>query len=425
MKILLISHNVFCKTTNMGKTLMGYFEGVEPENIAQFYIHSEIPTTDLCKNYYRITDKEAIKSIFTRKSGIVFGEKDIKFDAESSRTDSGNDAKRYQKARKRTPLIYLARNLWWSLGAWKTKKLLHWVDDFDPDVVFFASGDYAFMYKIALKIAKYKNIPLLVSCMDDYYFYNKNEKRFLGKLVHRRFMKQVKKTVAYSSKLFCICDKMSRDYGEFFGKPTVTIHTPATITEPLKYEKTNSVSYIGNLGYKRNEQLVKIGRALKSLDVKDKPEFIDVYSGENDPDILIDLTEENGIKFHGSIPADKVLEVMGKSLAIIHIESFDPEMRKRVAYSVSTKIADSLASGTPLLAFGPAEVASVEYLIDNKAAFCATSEDELQRVLGELITDSKKREEIVYNALALAKKNHDSHTNCSMLRDTLKEVCGK
>ena len=211
MKILVVSHNVFSKTSNMGKTLASYFYGIDSADIAQFYIHSEIPTDDICKNYYRITDKDAIKSILTRKSGVVLDENDIRTDVSDSRTDTGNTAKLYQKARSRSPLIYFARNLWWSMGAWKTKKLRVWLDEFDPDVVFFASGDYAFMYKIALWMAKYKNIPLVVSCMDDYYFYNKNEKRFGGKILHRSFMKQVKKTMEYASCIYPICEKMGRE----------------------------------------------------------------------------------------------------------------------------------------------------------------------------------------------------------------------
>ena len=162
MKVLVISHNVFCKTTNMGKTLMAYFKGWNSDDIAQLYVHSEIPTDDICKNYYRMTDKEIIKSIITRKSGTVFTESDINKDLSDSRTDTGTTAQLYQKARARTPFIYFARNLWWSLGAWKTKKLLKWVDEFSPDVIFLASGDYSFIYDIALKLAKRKNIPLAV-----------------------------------------------------------------------------------------------------------------------------------------------------------------------------------------------------------------------------------------------------------------------
>jgi glycosyltransferase involved in cell wall biosynthesis len=193
----------------------------------------------------------------------------------------------------------------------------------------------------------------------------------------------------------------------------------------LQNEKINAISYIGNMGYKRNEQIVAIGKALKALDLKDKPDCIDVYSAESRPEILADLTEENGIRFHGSIPADKVLEVMGSSAAVIHTESFDENTRRMVAYSVSTKIADSLASGTCIFSYGPAEIASIEYLVENKAAFCATDERELTSVLTEMLTNSEKRQEIIANAINLAKKNHDSEKNCGMVAETLKEVCGK
>ena len=179
------------------------------------------------------------------------------------------------------------------------------------------------------------------------------------------------------------------------------------------------------MGYKRDEQIIAIGRALKALSVEGKPDFIDVYSAENRPEILANLTPENGIRFHGSIPAHKVLEVMGKSLAVIHTESFDEITRRSVAYSVSTKIADSLASGTCIFAYGPAEIASIEYLIENNAAFCATDENSLSDVLRELITNAQKREEIIQNARVLAKNNHDSVKNCGMVQETLRKVCEK
>ena len=116
---------------------------------------------------------------------------------------------------------------------------------------------------------------------------------------------------------------------------------------------------------------------------------------------------------------------MGKSLAVIHTESFDEMERKKVAYSVSTKIADSLASGTPILAYGPSEVASIEYLRKNNSAFCANSESELENVLSLLISNEEKRKEIIENALNLAKKNHDSEANCQMIRDVLREIIEK
>lgn len=423
MKILVVSHNVFSKTSNMGKTLASYFKDLESCELAQFYIHSEVPTDSICENYYRITDKEAIKSIFTRKSGTVLGKDDIRNDVVTSRTDTGTTAKLYQRARKRTPMTYIARNMWWRLGAWKTKKMRAWLDEFNPDVVFFASGDYGFMYKIALEIAKYKNIPLLPCCMDDYFLYNKNSSSIFGRWAHKRFMKQVKRTMEYASCIFTICDKMNRDYSALFNKPCKTLHTSATITEPLEREAGNAISYIGNLSYMRYKQLISLGHALKDVHCDGKPEFIDVYSAEKRDFILNEMTEENGIRFHGSIDQTEVLNVMKRSLAVIHTESFNEDARKSVAYSVSTKIADSLASGVCLIAYGPSEVASIAYLIENEAALCITENDDVKEKLTSLISDGAMRDGIVANALSLAKKNHCAANNCNVIQSVLDGIC--
>ncbi len=388
----------------MGKTLSGYFSSFNKAEIAQFYIHSEVPTTSVCENYYRIIDKDVIKSIFTFKSGKVFSKKDICEHKKTSRVDAGTEAKLYQFGRKRTPLIYILRNLWWKLGHWNTKKLNKWIDDFAPDCVFFACGDYSFMYDIALKIAKARNIPLYISCMDDYYINNKNANSLLGKIQHKIFMRSVRKAIDYSSCLFCICEKMSQDYQKLFNKKCFTIHTSASFDEQLNGNKKRKISYIGNLGYKRYDQLIKIGQVLKELN--SDITCIDVYSSEKRPEILNDLTPENGIIFHGSVPAEKVKEIMAESLAVIHTESFDIVQRNAVKYSVSTKIADSLMSGTCIFAFGPQEIASMQYLSENNAAIMAFDENELPDKLRELLTNEKLRKYIATNAVSLAKKNH-------------------
>ena len=425
MKVLVISHNVFSSTTSMGKTLLNYFRDWHVENIAQFYIHSEVPTDHICERYFRITDKEILKSVFVRKSGVVLGEDDIQEGLVSPRTDRGMTAKIYQKARMRTPAIYLARNIVWNIGKWNTKRLQHWVDEFAPDIVFLASGDYSFIYRIALKIARRKDIPLVVSCMDDYYLHNRNEKDFLGKLVHRLFMRQVKRTMSYASCLFCICEKMSRDYSSLFGKPCYTIHTPTTISSPLEGIRENRISYIGNLGYRRNEQLLAIGRALQSISEEGIPTFVDVYSSEKRPEILAQLSPENGINFCGEISASQVKEVMAKSTLLIHTESFDEKCKKATAYSVSTKIADSLASGTCIFAYGPSDVASMEYLIENRAAYCVFDIKQLGEGLTEAITNVELRDEIVTNACNLAEKNHQQKQIGALLVSAMEHAISK
>lgn len=418
MRVLVISHNIFSATNNMGKTLAGYFEAWKQEELAQFFVHSEVPTSHICENYFRITDKDIIKSIFTRKCGTVFTKENIE-EREDSRIDQGLMKKVYQKAQKRTPLIYIARNFLWRIGHWKNKKFLEWIDEFDPEAIFFASGDYSFIYRIAFEIAEYKNIPLFPVCVDDFYLFNMNKNTILGKLEHRLFMKQVRRVMNRSTALFTICDKMARDYEKLFEKRCYTLHTASSLSGMLPSPKRNKISYLGNLGFGRNATLVDIGRALRSLDIEGKPEYIDVYSAETDPAVLRDLTHENGIEFHGRISADEVKRVMAQSLAVIHTESFEAHYRKRVRYSVSTKIADSLMSGTCILAYGPEDVASMEYLIQNKAAIIATTSEELPQKLRTLLTDCTERKKIVACAQRLAAENHSETKNMNMIAEVM------
>ena len=60
-KVLVISHNVFSNTSNMGRTLKNFFIGWDKDSLAQLYLRSEIPTTNVCENYFRITDFDMLK----------------------------------------------------------------------------------------------------------------------------------------------------------------------------------------------------------------------------------------------------------------------------------------------------------------------------------------------------------------------------
>jgi hypothetical protein len=89
IKILVISHNVFSKTSNMGKTLLQYFNGMEGVEVSQFYIHTEVPTdSSVCTNYFRFTDYDAIRSLFSCIAWFEETEK-IQFEKVLLRVPSG------------------------------------------------------------------------------------------------------------------------------------------------------------------------------------------------------------------------------------------------------------------------------------------------------------------------------------------------
>ena len=113
---------------------------------------------------------------------------------------------------------------------------------------------------------------------------------------------------------------------------------------------------------------------------------------------------------------------MENSDVLVHIESMDSLNRDKVRYSVSTKIADTLSCGRCLLAYGPCDVASIEYLSDNDCACVVTKKEDLEEKLKRLIFDASTREKYAKKALSVAKKNHNIDENCEKFQKILKEA---
>ncbi len=424
MRILIISHNVFSDSENMGKTLLNLFSGFDEDDICQLYFHSEVPTVDgICGNYFRITDRDALKSIVTRTMhGTKFDKSQVQKDLNTSRIDTGAVAKIYQKGRKRTPLIYLARDFIWSLSNWFSEDLKLWLLENKPDVLFYAAGDYSFSYKIAYKIAKYLKIPLIVYCVDDFFLFNANWKRLLGKVRQRLFMKTVYKTIGLADSIITICDKMASDYSKLFNKKCHVIYTTSenkTINFSLKPQK---FAYFGSLGVNRDMQLIDIGQAVINTADSTGIHTVDVYTAEKRSEVLKRMSHAPGITLHNAVSQNEMLKILAECIAVIHTESFDDIFRQRVKYSISTKIAESLMYGPCLFVYGPEEVGSVEYVRENQAAYVVSKKEELENGLIELFTNTELRDTIIKSARTVANKNHNSTRNHLKIKEWLNDA---
>lgn len=423
VKILIISHNVLSMSSSMGKTLANFLTEIAPENVAQLYFHTEVPTSNASKNYFRITDFDMLKK---RKTviGDTFTSEDIKCELASERVDSGYEAQIYQFCRQRKPYMYIGRNIVWSTKKWHNKKLLEWIDNFNPDVIFFASGDYVFSYKVAMSIAEYKNIPIVTYVCDDYYFVKRKSVSPLYYVNRIQYKATLKKLFAKHKNAIAICDIITNDYNKEFNINCKTIMTSSWLDafEPKSADGDVVISYLGNMGYNRYLQLVEIGRALQ--EISDGKLFVDVYSSEIRKEITDLLTKENGIRFHGNVSYNKVVDVMRNSDILIHTEAFDKINRDKVRYSVSTKIADTLKCGRCLFAYGPADVASIEYLTNNDCACVAVSKSELKDKLSNIVFNEASRNRYTDNALKLASKNHNIIANGRLFRQIMEKVAG-
>jgi len=158
--VLVISHNCFSKTGSNGRTLANFFINWPKESLAQFYISNEIPDSPVCDNYFRVLDTEALKAFYkgSRVGKVIKSERQL-----NDLADEGQSLDTfYRRHRKRKSFNYIARNFIWDSKRWRDQEFEKWIDRFDPEVVLLQLGDYAFMLRIALEIAKKRNIPLVI-----------------------------------------------------------------------------------------------------------------------------------------------------------------------------------------------------------------------------------------------------------------------
>lgn len=125
-----------------------------------------------------------------------------------------------------------------------------------------------------------------------------------------------------------------------------------------------------------------------------------------------------------------VLKVGGYK-AMTRSEDYDLYVRilhEGYYYSVSTKIIECLASGRPLLAYGPEDIASMAYLRRNDCAALACSRQELPATVRAVLTQEPYRAELVGHAMAVSGREAGNSRRLhqlleGVLRDRMCAVC--
>ncbi len=419
MKILLISHNCFSTYQNMGKTFLSLFSNFEKSEICQLYIYPTIPDVDVCSSYYRVTDKDILNSLLKfRKPGGEIDKSKIS-SAEKNLFENAEDAQLYRKKGNKEPLKRLLRDFMWKLSRYYTKELEAWLDREAPTAIFLSPGYAKFIYDIALKISKKRNIPIVTYICDDYYFVN-TPKSLLGKLQLKSLQKKTDKLMKKTSHLITICDDIKNMYETKFGVASTVIMTGTSyeIAECSRANKNpTSISYFGNIGCNRYVSLADIGKELDKINSEKGTSYLlKIYTGEKNLDILGIFNEIKSTELCGFISGREFDNTLHASDILLHTEAFDETSIDLVKHSVSTKIADSLASGVPLFAYGPVEVASMKHLIKNNAAVIASSREDLRERLIEAFGNEDTRRLCAEKGILVAKEYHDSSKNSQKLK---------
>ncbi len=422
--VLIVAHEVINTTTNVGKTLYQYFNGWPTDKLSELYFHSEVPTTHLCEQYFRITDFDVIKSLNPfYKPGTEYKSEHIQDELQFARVDKGFQSFVYQKGTKKKDWMFLGRNCLWGLGTWKTKKLDDWIKRINPDVIFFPTSDYVFAYKIVEYLSKKYSLPVVICVYDDYYFGQINKDTLLNRYNQRELKKHLKFVFDHMDFALYNQPKMRALYQQEFGLPSDVFYVYADCSDHEERSDGKTViSYFGGLGLGRLDSIIEIGNALDEVDI-DGDTQINIYSAEKDKEVIQRINNSARLSFRGSVPAQEVVRLVKESNILLLPESFDPQHLGRIEYALSTKIPEYLASNRCILAYGPEAAGTIGYLKESGVGGVSTDYDDMKEKLREFLVSKDKRKECVAGQMLLAKKNHSYSRNHAVLKNAFLYAC--
>jgi glycosyltransferase involved in cell wall biosynthesis len=407
-RVLIVTVNPLSTTSNNGKTYASFFKGYPKEKIAQLYFHREIPTSDVCENYYRISDEDIINNILGRNKNI--GKKVCRETIEE-RLISEN----INNVLKKSSIIRFIRSLFWLSLDLEKDGVKRWLDKFEPEVIFFCGGNANYLYSKVLKLAKKYNAKIVYYITDDYVlpYFSFNIFNFINRNWTRSVFKKICKN---SSLILTIGDKMSNVYKKRYGIESkkimnlVEIRDEKISSNQLKNNDLEFV-YVGGLHSNRWKVLSLIGKSLERVDKKGFRGSIKIYSQKQPEEkILKKLNNKNYSKYCGSLNSEGVKRVLNHADVLVHVESFDRSSKKITYLSISTKIPEYMSSGKCILAVGPKDVASIEYIMETKSGFVITSVDNenMDNKIMDIFQNPDKRNYYIAEALLTVKKNHDT-----------------
>ncbi|UUX35242.1 glycosyltransferase family protein [Fundicoccus culcitae] len=382
-RILIVSNNVISKTKNNGKTIASIFEEYPKENIRQLYFSSELPEDIRLDSYYQISDKDVLKSLL--KTGSSIGK--------IQRTNVKKLVNTNQEKGKKIPknnLTRLIREVIWKLNFKKFDSLFEWLDDFQPQKIFFVGGDSLFAYDITKMIKdKYKS-KLLTYITDDYILPRKTVNMFWW-IRRNLLLRKMKPLIKETSELITISEKMRNEYKNIFNKDSLLLMNKSESLKDNSIQNINNTRlyliYAGGLHYNRYQVLSKIGEAIASINKKENTKIkLFIYTNEQPTDkIMAKLNIENGSEYSGTLNRNELKIKLNECAIPVHVESFNKKSIEATRLSVSTKISEYMSLEKPILAVGPKEVASMEYL--EGIAYCINEENLIEKDLKKLLSD--------------------------------------
>jgi glycosyltransferase involved in cell wall biosynthesis len=405
-RLLFVTSSAFNHVTGGGVTFSNLFRFWPSDRLAT--AHSDpVPTTDdLCRLYYGLGPAELAGWRARWRDGAA--------------TPAAMPAASPAPA---PPLLRVVRttlvgNAWPDTGR-LSPVLERWIARFRPDVLYTILGTIGMMELVEAIRARFL-LPLVVHFMDDWpsSLYRGG---IAGGLVRARMDRLLQHLVGVASARMAIGDGMAEEFSYRYGAPFLAFQNALDMDSLLPQARPRPAAsparilYVGSIF--ADAQLASLedaARAVAALAQSGHAVALEIHTPaflaarhrarlEISPAVkMFDATEDDAAFFE---------LIRGADLLLLPV-NFDAASLRFIRHSMPTKIPAYLASGTPVLVYGPGAVDQVAYAARNGWGEVVNTRDlgTLQAAILRLLNDDDRRRSLVARALEMAQRNHDAAT---------------
>ena len=410
-RLLLLTPESFNRVTGGGVTLSNLLAGWPIDQIATIHSDRVPEAKDVCNHYYNLTDNEIHRWGVLKYLLPKTHSKHVKL---YSRQLTG---RRWVKS----TLKYIKTMIFGDgipEQVHLTPELCAWIDAFQPTVLYTTLGSNAMM-ELAECLRIQFRLPLVIHIMDDWVsviYRGGLLSPWQSKKKERLFQHMMEVATAR----FAISDEMVEAYRQRYGQIFQSFQNAIDIDAWQQFRKNPVVvgspvriAYIGSVFPNAQlKSLRDICNVVQELHDERFPITLEIYSPRHLAEQYREqLVVGTAISLYDTISDNIIFFSTLQAVDILVLPvNFDRDTIEFIRYSMPTKVPAYLAVGTPILAYGPADVAQIAYAIKSGWAMTVTAPDmeQLKQAFRTLATDMTVRERISGCARATAALKHDA-----------------
>lgn len=426
-RVLVINAAPFGDSSATGITMDNLFRNWPVERIAQLYVTGE-PKHEICQRYWRVTASDVPVDKAVRR--LIGARRDRLIGWPSAGMPSGlGKAGSSGRLHARGTMHGIAAS-WADVFRFRLSgEFWNWVAEFQPDVVYSMLGSIRMM-NVVLEVADRVSKPIVPHFMDDWpaTHYRATRLSLIPRLI---LLSRVRSIMRRSPVGMAICQAMAKEYRRRYAIPFEAfmncVDTPAECppASPNSGDEPVRLLYLGGLHLNRWRSLQDVGKSLEALTSEGLNVELIVHGPASDVARYGQtLAASPATRVGGSLAPDQVLPALREADVLLHVESFDQDVRKYTRLSLSTKIPQYMSSGRPILGYGPEEVASCRYIQESGCGRVVSTEDAytLTNALKELVSDAQLRTRLGHQGWERACRRHNSDIERERLRVLLSKA---